>query len=75
VETHFYTQQWESAGVGPHEIVSSADLGGSSNYSKESRPPYEDYACFALKTEVAKVFMTTVIDHELVDPNPKDYEK
>jgi len=28
-----------------------------------------------LKTEVAKVFMTTAIVHELVDPNPKDYEK
>jgi hypothetical protein len=28
-----------------------------------------------LKTEVAKVFMTTAIAHELVDPNPKDYEK
>jgi len=28
-----------------------------------------------LKTEVAKVFMTTEIAHELVDPNPKDYEK
>jgi len=33
------------------------------------------FKSFALKTEVAKVFMTTVIDHELVDPNPKDYEK
>jgi len=30
---------------------------------------------FTLKTEVAKVFLTTVIDQELVDPNPKDYEK
>jgi len=30
---------------------------------------------FALKTEVAKVFLTTVIDQELVDPKPKDYEK
>jgi len=30
---------------------------------------------YTLKTEVAKVFMTTVIDHELVDPNLKDYEK
>jgi len=28
-----------------------------------------------LKTEVAKVFMTTEVVHELVDPNPKDYEK
>jgi len=28
-----------------------------------------------LKTEVAKVFMTTEFAHELVDPNPKDYEK
>jgi hypothetical protein len=28
-----------------------------------------------LKTEVAKVFLTTVIDQELVDPKPKDYEK
>jgi len=31
--------------------------------------------CLILKTEVAKVFMTTEIAHELVDPNPKDYEK
>jgi len=31
--------------------------------------------CSILKTEVAKVFMTTEIAHELVDPNPKDYEK
>jgi hypothetical protein len=31
--------------------------------------------CFSLKTEVAKGFMTTVIDHELVDPKMKDYEK
>jgi len=31
--------------------------------------------CSTLKTEVAKVFMTTEIAHELVDPNPKDYEK
>jgi len=30
---------------------------------------------YALKTEVAKVFLTTVIDQELVDPNPKDCEK
>jgi len=30
---------------------------------------------FSLKTEVAKGFMTTVIDHELVDPKMKDYEK
>jgi len=29
----------------------------------------------ALKTEVAKVFLTTVIDQELVDPKLKDYEK
>jgi len=36
---------------------------------------YNVFTSFALKTEVAKVFMTTVIDHELVDPNPKDYEK
>jgi len=28
-----------------------------------------------LKTEVAKVFMTTAIAHELVDPNPKDCER
>jgi hypothetical protein len=30
---------------------------------------------YALKTEVAKVFLTTVIDQELVDPKLKDYEK
>jgi len=30
---------------------------------------------FILKTEVAKVFLTTVIDQELVDPKLKDYEK
>jgi len=30
---------------------------------------------YTLKTEVAKVFLTTVIDQELVDPNLKDYEK
>jgi len=52
------------------EIISSADLGGSSNYSKE-----QNFQSFALKTEVAKVFLTTVIDQELVDPKPKDYEK
>jgi len=28
-----------------------------------------------LKTEVAKVFLTTVIDQELVDPKLKDCEK
>jgi len=28
-----------------------------------------------LKTEVAKVFTTTEFARELVDPNPKDYEK
>jgi len=33
------------------------------------------FYCSILKTEVAKVFMTTEIAHELVDPNPKDYEK
>jgi len=54
-----------------YEIISSADLGGSSNYSKEINTSY----CSTLKTEVAKVFMTTAIAHELVDPNPKDYEK
>jgi len=50
-----------------HQIISSADLGGSSNYSKENI-----LKCSILKTEVAKVFMTTEIAHELVDPNPKD---
>jgi len=30
---------------------------------------------YTLKTEVAKVFLTTVIDQELVDPKLKDYEK
>jgi len=49
---------------------SSADLGGSSNYSKEFFFKY-----YTLKTEVAKVFLTTVIDQELVDPKLKDYEK
>jgi len=34
-----------------------------------------DFERYALKTEVAKVFLTTVIDQELVDPKPKDYEK
>ena len=53
-----------------YQIISSADLGGSSNYSKETF-----LNCSTLKTEVAKVFMTTEIAHELVDPNPKDYEK
>ena len=53
-----------------YQIISSADLGGSSNYSKEII-----LKCLILKTEVAKVFMTTEIAHELVDPNPKDYEK
>jgi len=53
-----------------YEIISSADLGGSSNYSKGKIS-----FCFSLKTEVAKGFMTTVIDHELVDPKMKDYEK
>jgi len=55
-----------------HQIISSADLGGSSNYSKET---LLNKAVLILKTEVAKVFMTTEIAHELVDPNPKDYEK
>jgi len=54
------------------ELVSSADLGGSSNYSKETTLKN---CSSTLKTEVAKVFMTTEIAHELVDPNPKDYEK
>jgi len=54
-----------------YQIISSADLGGSSNYSKENN--LNDSSI--LKTEVAKVFMTTEIAHELVDPNPKDYEK
>jgi len=58
-------------GLNLHQIISSADLGGSSNYSKEKL----NFNCSTLKTEVAKVFMTTVIAHELVDPNPKDYEK
>ena len=31
--------------------------------------------CSTLKTEVAKVFTTTEVGRELVDPNPKDYEK
>jgi len=53
-----------------YEIISSADLGGRSNYSKEKNQNH-----FSLKTEVAKGFMTTVIDHELVDPKMKDYEK
>ena len=57
-------------GLNLHQIISSADLGGSSNYSKETI-----YSWLTLKTEVAKVFMTTAIAHELVDPNPKDYEK
>jgi len=52
------------------QIISSADLGGSSNYSKEKQ-----FISSTLKTEVAKVFMTTEIAHELVDPNPKDYER
>jgi len=54
-----------------HQIISSADLGGSSNYSKETFLKTNS----TLKTEVAKVFMTTEVAHELVDPNPKDYEK
>jgi len=54
-----------------HQIISSADLGGSSNYSKETN----NSKCSTLKTEVAKVFLTTEIAQELVDPNPKDYEK
>jgi hypothetical protein len=54
----------------PHpSILLVDDTSSTSNYSSCTG------ACFALKTEVAKVFMTTVIDHELVDPNPKDYEK
>jgi len=57
-----------------YQIISSADLGGSSNYSKE-KTQLEFFLCSTLKTEVAKVFMTTEIAHELVDPNPKDYEK
>jgi len=54
-------------GLNLHQIISSADLGGSRNYSKEII-----FNCSILKTEVAKVFMTTEIAHELVDPNPKD---
>jgi len=54
-----------------YQIISSADLGGSSNYSKETHLKRSS----TLKTEVAKVFMTTAIAHELVDHNPKDYEK
>jgi len=54
-----------------YQIISSADLGGSSNYSKKTHLKRSS----TLKTEVAKVFMTTAIAHELVDPNPKDYEK
>jgi len=42
-----------------YQIISSADLGGSSNYSKEN-----NLFSSTLKTEVAKVFMTTVIAHE-----------
>jgi len=33
------------------------------------------YKSSTLKTEVAKVFTTTEVGRELVDPNPKDYEK
>jgi len=57
-------------GLNLHQIVSSADLGGRSSYSKETT-----HRSSTLKTEVAKVFMTTEVAHELVDPNPKDYEK
>ena len=42
-----------------NETNNSADLGGSSKYSNEKK---------LLKTEVEKGFMTTVIDHEWVDP-------
>jgi len=55
-----------------YKIFSSADLGGSSNYSKEI---LNNITHNTLKTEVAKVFLTTVIDQELVDPKLKDYEK
>jgi hypothetical protein len=58
-----------------YQIISSEDLGGSSNYSKEIHKYGMQIPCSTLKTEVAKVFMTTEIAHELVDPNPKDYEK
>jgi len=56
--------------VGLREITSSADLGGSSNYSKGIQ-----IQCSTLKTEETKVFLTTVIAQELVDPKLKDYEK
>jgi len=57
--------------VAPREIISSADLGGSSNYSKGTH----SFKCSTLKTEETKVFLTTVIAQELVDPKLKDYEK
>jgi len=60
----------KARGLNLRQIISSADLGGSSNYSKETFS-----FCSTLKTEVAKVFMTTAIAHELVDPNPKDCER
>jgi len=60
----------KASGVGLREITSSADLGGSSNYSKGIQTQ-----CSTLKTEETKVFLTTVIAQELVDPKLKDYEK
>jgi len=44
------------------------------NYVKGCLYGYQ-FERYALKTEVAKVFLTTVIDQELVDPKLKDYEK
>jgi len=67
-----YLKNYKVSSLYSHHIISSADLGGSSNYSKET---LLNKAVLILKTEVAKVFMTTEIAHELVDPNPKDYEK
>jgi len=55
-----------------YQIISSVDLGGRRIIKKKK---IKNFLCSTFKTEVAKVFMTTEIAHELVDPNPKDYEK
>jgi len=57
--------------VSPDEIVSSADLGGSSNYSKGLRCVERS----TLKAEEMKVSLTTAIAQGLDDPKLKDYEK
>jgi hypothetical protein len=58
-----------AGGIRPGPAQELAPVAGSRLVGADLRP------CSTLKTEVAKVFMTMEITHELVDPNPKDYEK